>query len=118
MKGGMRIRAMRRPFAMPINRPQPIPANTASAIDPVDFIKVAARQALIATLALALVWSFFTRPRETLVLLGTLALMGLANAQPLACIIALGVLGIAVVLAGRTRKRPDGRLLTGNGESH
>ena len=74
--------------------------------------------ALIAALALALVWSFITRPREMLVLLGTLALMGLANAQPLACIIALGVLGIAVVLAGRTRKRPDGRLLTGNGESH
>ena len=74
--------------------------------------------ALIAALALALLWSFITRPREMLVLLGTLALMGLANAQPLACIIALGVLGIAVVLAGRTRKRPDGRLLTGNGESH
>lgn len=61
--------------------------------------------ALVVAMIIALLWSFITQPRETLVLLGTLALMGLANAQPLACIIALGVLGIAVVLTGRRRRQ-------------
>ena len=55
--------------------------------------------ALIAALALALVWSFITRPRETLVLLGTLALMGLADARPVAFIVTLGV----VAIVGRER---------------
>ena len=65
----------------------------------------AAVVALIAALLLAMLWSFITQPRETLLLLGTLALMGLANAQPLASITALGLIGIAVVLTGGRRRQ-------------
>jgi chromate transport protein ChrA len=61
--------------------------------------------ALVAALILALLWSLIRQPRETLVLLGTLALMGLANAQPLACIMALGVIGVAVVVTGRKPRK-------------
>ena len=62
--------------------------------------------ALVAALMLALLWSFIRQPRETILLLGTLGLMGLANAQPLACVIALAILGVGVVLAGaRQRSR-------------
>jgi chromate transport protein ChrA len=60
--------------------------------------------ALVAALLLALLWSFITQPRETLVLLVTLALMGLANAHPIACIIGVTLVTIVLVLAGRTRK--------------
>ena len=74
----------------------------------------AAVVALVVAMIVALLWSFITQPRETLLLLGTLALMGLANAHPLACVIALGVLGIAVVVAGaRQKARPPLRLTDG-----
>jgi len=43
-------------------------------------------------------------PRETLVWLLTLGLLGLMNAQPLACIVAIGVIGVAVVIVDALRK--------------
>lgn len=58
----------------------------------------AAVVALVVAMIIALLWSFITQPRETLLLLGILALMGLVNAHPLACIIAIGVIGLAAVL--------------------
>ena len=68
--------------------------------------------ALVAALLLALLWSFVTQPRDTLLLLVTLALMGLANAHPIAFIVALGVVGVAGVVAGAKRKRLAPLLLT------
>ena len=47
--------------------------------------------ALLVGLALMLLFSFIARPRETLVFVGTLTLFGLASAQPIACIIGLGI---------------------------
>jgi chromate transport protein ChrA len=64
----------------------------------------AAVVALVVAMIVALLLSFITQPRETLILLGTLALMGLANAHPLACIIALGVIGVAAVIFGNRRR--------------
>lgn len=52
---------------------------------------------------LALIVSFITRPKQTLVFFGTLALSALTVAQPLACIVALAVVALAVVM---TRRRP------------
>jgi hypothetical protein len=60
--------------------------------------------ALALALGLALLVALITRPRETLSFLGTLGLVILANAHPLACIITLGVVGVAVVAAGALRK--------------
>lgn len=56
---------------------------------------------LVVVLLLALLHAFITRPRDTLVFLGTLALFCLAAAQPLACIIGVTVIAIAVVLVNR-----------------
>lgn len=47
---------------------------------------------------LALIVSFITRPRQTLMFLGTLVLSALTVAQPLACIV--GVVVVVVALAG------------------
>lgn len=57
----------------------------------------------VASAVLALIVSFITRPKQTLVFLGTLALSALTVAQPLACIVALAVVALAVVM---TRRRP------------
>lgn len=59
---------------------------------------------LAVVLLLALVHAFATRPRETLVFLGTLILSSLAVAQPLAFIAAFTVIGVAILLAKRRRK--------------
>ena len=64
----------------------------------------AAALALVAGLLLALLYFFATRPLETLLCLGSLALLGLASARPIAFIAALGVVGVAVVWA-RHRER-------------
>ena len=64
----------------------------------------AAAVALVVGLLLALLYFFATRPRETLLYLGSLALLGLASARPLAFIVALGVIGVAVVWARRTER--------------
>lgn len=57
----------------------------------------------VALAVLALIVSFITRPKQTLVFLGTLALSALTVAQPLACIVVLAVVVLAVVM---TRRRP------------
>lgn len=67
--------------------------------------------ALAVALALMLIGSFIARPRETLTFLGTLSLSALAVAQPLACIVALGLVGVVIVLTGRKRNRPSARYL-------
>lgn len=67
--------------------------------------------ALVVALALALIGSFIARPRETLTFLGTLSLSVLAVAQPLACIVALGIVGMVIVLTGRSRNQSSARYL-------
>lgn len=59
---------------------------------------------LVVVLLLALLHAFVTRPKETLVFLGTLALSSLAVAQPLAFILGTVVLAIAALLARRRRR--------------
>ncbi|VTO19768.1 hypothetical protein [Brevundimonas vancanneytii] len=58
---------------------------------------------LAALLLLTLIGSFIARPKKTLAFLGTLGLSALAVAQPLACIVALAVVGIVIVVSGRRR---------------
>ena len=60
---------------------------------------------LAVVLLLALVHAFITRPRETLVFLGTLTLSSLAVAQPFAFIMGTVVVAVAVVMVGRKRRR-------------
>jgi len=60
---------------------------------------------LAVILLLVLVHAFVTRPRETLVFLGTLILSTLAVAQPLAFIVGAVVVAVAVVMVGRKRRR-------------
>lgn len=60
--------------------------------------------AVVALAVLALLVSFLTRPKQTLVFLGTLALSALTVAQPLACIMALGLVGVAIAVSQRRRK--------------
>lgn len=64
----------------------------------------AAVVALAIALGLLLLVALIRQPRDTLLCLVTLGLIGLANAKPLACIVAATVVAVAVVLAGRTRK--------------
>ena len=73
---------------------------------------------LLIALLLGLVTCFIVRPRGTLVLLGGLGLLALANAQPLACIITLGIVGVVAVLSKAKRKSPGRLLLTDAGEHH
>ena len=61
-------------------------------------------KALVVALILALIFSFITRPRDTLIFLGSLGLFGLAGSQPIACIIALTVIALMIVLVGRRQK--------------
>ncbi|WP_046652716.1 hypothetical protein [Brevundimonas diminuta] len=73
---------------------------------------------LAVVLLLALVHAFVTRPRETLVFLGTLMLSSLAVAQPLAFIIgAVGVIGLVVIGGGIKRKRRNPLPMTYPSES-
>lgn len=58
--------------------------------------------AAVALAVLALIVSFITRPKQTLAFLGTLALSALTVAQPIACIVALGL--VAVIIATARRK--------------
>lgn len=77
----------------------------------------AALTALLVALAILLLYAFVTRPRETLVFVGTLLLFGLANAQPVAFIIAVAIVALAVVVAGgwpRSRRK----LLLTDGRQH
>lgn len=71
----------------------------------------AAAIALVAFVATMLLFGFITRPQQTMVFLGALALSTLALAQPLACIVTLGVVGVVMVLTGRNRNRSSARYL-------
>ena len=68
-------------------------------------------RAVVIALALAqlvaLACAFITRPRGTLLLLGVLTLSGLAAAQPLAFIIALAIIAVVTLRAGRGRVEPS-----------
>lgn len=71
-------------------------------------VALALLKAVVVALAIALgilvLVSLIRHPRHTLLCLVTPGLIGLANAKPLACIVAATVVGVAVVLAGRTRE--------------
>lgn len=77
----------------------------------------AALVALVVAIMLAMLFSFIIRPRETLLFIGILALMALANAHPLACIIAIGVIGVGMFVIGSKRKGLEPRRLT-DGREH
>jgi hypothetical protein len=57
-------------------------------------------------LLIFLLFAAIQYPRELLFWLVTLGLFGLMSAQPLACIVAIGVIGVAVVIADAKRKSP------------
>jgi hypothetical protein len=59
---------------------------------------------LAVVLLLVLVHAFVTRPRETLVFLGTLILSTLAVAQPLAFIVGAVILASTLAVTGRLRR--------------
>lgn len=59
---------------------------------------------LAVVLLLALVHAFVTRPRETMVFLGTLTLSSLAVAQPIAFIGGVVILGLAYTLVRHKRR--------------
>lgn len=63
--------------------------------------------ALVIGLALALIYSFARQPRETLLFLGVLTVTGLAGAQPVAFITAVGIICVTVVIFGRRRRKAD-----------
>lgn len=67
---------------------------------------------------LALVTCFIVHPRGTLMLLGGIGLLGLANTQPLACIVTLGVVGVVALLARPKRRAPGQLRLTDAREHH
>tara|TARA_R110002124_G_scaffold165121_2_gene332496 strand:+ start:28658 stop:28954 length:297 start_codon:yes stop_codon:yes gene_type:complete len=75
----------------------------------------AALAGLVVAMILALLWSFITQPRDTILFLATCALSCVAVARPMACIIALGVISVAVVVAGVRRKPRRPLLLIGRG---
>jgi lysylphosphatidylglycerol synthetase-like protein (DUF2156 family) len=76
----------------------------------------------IVAVALAIVWLCFllyaaiTHPRETLAWFIVLGLVALAQAQPLACLVVIGVIGVAAVVAGALGKSRDRRLLLDSDE--
>lgn len=61
--------------------------------------------AAVALAVLALIVSFITRPKQTLVFLGTLALSALTVAQPLACIVGVVVMVVALAGFGHRQRR-------------
>ena len=60
--------------------------------------------ALIVVLLFFLLLAFLTRPRETLSYVLSLGLCGLIAAHPVACIVTLGVIALAVVAVDALRK--------------
>lgn len=51
--------------------------------------------ALVVAMIIALLWSFITRPRETLLLVVTVTMMAVASARPLAFIATVGAIALA-----------------------
>lgn len=64
----------------------------------------AALTALVVAMILALLWSFITRPKETIVFVVACSLSCVAVAQPIACVVGVTVVVIVLGLAGRRRK--------------
>ena len=60
--------------------------------------------ALIVALLFFLLLAFVTRPRETFSYILSLGLCGLIAARPVACIVALGIIALAVVAVDALRK--------------
>lgn len=71
---------------------------------------------LAIALFLVLAYAFLTRPGETLLLLGVLALIGLAMARPVASIITLGVVSVVAMVADARGKPRRQRLLSDSRE--
>lgn len=69
-------------------------------------------------LLLALLVAIILRPRDTLVSIGSLGLLGLASAQPIACLITLGIVGDSVVVVGAKRESRSVLLLTDRRGEH
>ena len=69
--------------------------------------------ALGIALLLAVLVALIKHPRDTLLCLLTVMLIGLANARPMAFIVALGIIGVAVVVAGAIQKSRPPLLLLG-----
>ena len=73
--------------------------------------------ALGLALLLAVLVALIKHPRDTLLCLLTVMLIGLANARPMAFIVTLGVVCVAAVVAGASRKSRHPLLLT-DGREH
>lgn len=59
---------------------------------------------LVAGAALVLLYAFATRPRDTLIFVATVGLVGLASVQPLAFILTLGTAALALMVAAVVRR--------------
>ena len=70
--------------------------------------------ALGIALLLAVLVALIKHPRDTLLSLLTVMLIGLANARPTAFIVTLGVIGVVLLICG-SRRRRSGPVLLGNG---
>lgn len=77
----------------------------------------AALAALLVILAIGLLVSFAISPRETLIYLASLLILGLASARPGTCIVVFGILALAMVAVDALRK-PRRRLLLTDGREH
>jgi hypothetical protein len=61
---------------------------------------------LIAAGALTLLYAFVTRPRDTVIMIATVGLVGLASVKPLAFILTLGAVALAALaVAGIAKDR-------------
>jgi hypothetical protein len=74
--------------------------------------------ALGLALLLAVLVALIKHPRDTLLSLITVGLIGLANARPTAFIVTLGIVSVAAVVAGASRKPRRPLVLTDGREHH
>ena len=74
--------------------------------------------ALGLALLLAVLVALIQHPRDTVLCLLTVMLVGLATARPMAFIVTVGVVCVAVVVAGASRKSRHPLLLTDGREHH
>jgi hypothetical protein len=73
--------------------------------------------ALVVALLLVMAYAFVTRPAGTLAFLAALTIFGLASAQPVLFIITIGVICVAVLVAGAWAKpRKQSVLIDGGGD--
>lgn len=64
----------------------------------------AAVAALVVALAIMLLFYVATRPKETLIFIGTLLLFGLSSARPIACLVVVGVVALIWTALDAKRK--------------